>query len=591
MLGLSAVPLACGFDENGSLPVQAGGAAGSGGTAGAGGAGGTGGTAGAGGMGGTGGGGVMCAPGETRPCYSGPAATEGVGLCKAGTEVCGDNGMEWSTCEGQVVPASAENCSLPGDEDCNGLGDADEAVCCTPTFDDCTTPADEDCDGTAIAMCTGAPLGSFSPPGKISAPMDDTIFDVAVAPDGGYVIAGVIDGTLDNDFFTVSAGSAYVAKFDAAGVKQWERAYPATAYGVVRALDIDTGGNVILVGEFSGTIDFGGDDLTTPSPGADIFVVKLDAMGMHVWSKRFGTTSTQTAQGVAVNGDGNLFVTGYIRDDEFSFGGDSFNPGGNDDIYVVSFDADGTHRWSRAFITGGDQRAWSVAVTKDGHPVIVGQTSSNVNLGGSSNPGYGSNQDGIIAVYDKQDGAHLWSKFVGPSNDQNVNHVAIAPNGNVLVTGRFAGSVDFGSDSINVSGSTDTYFAEFNAADGAPVRGKRIGSTNTETRGIGVAADGAGHIILTGRYSGGMLDVDGQVLPAPNGTDAFVVKLAGTDLLPLWAKALGGAGNQFGWDLGIDEKGTVIVVGGFYTELELGNPLEKLTTMNGADLFSVRLAP
>ena len=46
--------------------------------------------------------------------------------------------------------------------------------------------------------------------------------------------------------------------------------------------------NVIVSGQFMGTIDFGGGPLTTSGPSADaIYLAKLDAAGNHVWSKRF----------------------------------------------------------------------------------------------------------------------------------------------------------------------------------------------------------------------------------------------------------------------------------------------------------------
>ena len=54
---------------------------------------------------------------STRPCYGGPANTEGVGQCRAGEQICGEPG--WGDCTGEVLPAE-EDCAAPGDEDCDG---------------------------------------------------------------------------------------------------------------------------------------------------------------------------------------------------------------------------------------------------------------------------------------------------------------------------------------------------------------------------------------------------------------------------------------------------------------------------------------
>ena len=64
----------------------------------------------------------ICMPGERRECYSGPAATKGVGLCVAGTQTCDATGMAWGTCTGEVVPRT-EDCTSPQDEDCDGRTD------------------------------------------------------------------------------------------------------------------------------------------------------------------------------------------------------------------------------------------------------------------------------------------------------------------------------------------------------------------------------------------------------------------------------------------------------------------------------------
>jgi|JI10StandDraft_1071094.scaffolds.fasta_scaffold37218_4 alpha-tubulin suppressor-like RCC1 family protein len=69
----------------------------------------------------TDGGGGECAPGATRSCFTGPAATRGVGPCRAGTQVC-DGAGGWPTaCAGETTPTS-EGCDGV-DNDCDGTVD------------------------------------------------------------------------------------------------------------------------------------------------------------------------------------------------------------------------------------------------------------------------------------------------------------------------------------------------------------------------------------------------------------------------------------------------------------------------------------
>ncbi len=61
---------------------------------------------------------AQCMPGSTQPCYTGPAGTEGVGICRAGTVTCDANGV-YGECVGQILPL-AETPDNGIDEDCDG---------------------------------------------------------------------------------------------------------------------------------------------------------------------------------------------------------------------------------------------------------------------------------------------------------------------------------------------------------------------------------------------------------------------------------------------------------------------------------------
>ncbi len=97
----------------------------------------------------------QCRPGDSRPCYEGPAGTAGVGACRMGAQRCVANptiGSTWGGCEMQTLPSS-EDCGDRVDNDCNGRLDCTDARCagaleCRPCmtggqrFTLSTTPAD-----------------------------------------------------------------------------------------------------------------------------------------------------------------------------------------------------------------------------------------------------------------------------------------------------------------------------------------------------------------------------------------------------------------------------------------------------------------
>lgn len=125
--------------------------------------------------------GGSCEPGTTQACYTGDPSTQGVGLCRGGTQSCGSD-RTWGECSGEVTP-SGETCGNNVDENCNGMVDEDIDAdgdgyttcgggdCCDATTDGCGDPAlvnpgafeaagnnvDDNCDGTvdnaAAANC------------------------------------------------------------------------------------------------------------------------------------------------------------------------------------------------------------------------------------------------------------------------------------------------------------------------------------------------------------------------------------------------------------------------------------------------------
>jgi hypothetical protein len=106
--------------------------------------------------------GCTCSPiNGTMTCYTGPASTENVGACKAGTATCMTTASSefpvWGACTGQTLPTS-EVCGDGVDNDCNGLTDCADPVCtgtpgCTNTSM-CYAPNEVGPDDTRCPMGT-----------------------------------------------------------------------------------------------------------------------------------------------------------------------------------------------------------------------------------------------------------------------------------------------------------------------------------------------------------------------------------------------------------------------------------------------------
>jgi hypothetical protein len=309
----------------------------------------------------------------------------------------------------------------------------------------------------------------------------------------------------------------FVAKFDAAGIHLWSQRFGFGGNQRGFSVATDASGNVIVTGYFEGSADFGGGSLVSAG-GYDLFVAKFNAAGTHLWSQRFGDASdTQYFPDVATDGSGNVIVTGYFQG-TVDFGGGALVSAGASDIFVARFDAAGTHVWSQRFGDADTQRAFSVAADGSGDFILAGDFFGTVDFGGGGLTSAGAN-DVFVARFDAA-GTHLWSRGFGDINSQYMGGVTVDGWGNAIVTGDFYGTVDFGGGALTSLG-LDVFVARFDAA-GNHLWSQRFGTFFSQY-GVDVAADDWGNVVATGYFQGTM-DFGGGPLTSAGGIDIFVAK-------------------------------------------------------------------
>lgn len=118
----------------------------------------------------------------------------------------------------------------------------------------------------------------------------------------------------------VANGDTYFASFDADSSHLWSSNHDVDAVG----LAINDAAECVMSGTVNGNVDFGGGNLPAAG-GRDIFVVKRNADGVHLWSKRFGDSADQGIAFTSVAADGSVFVFGRRGDGNIDFGGTPLN--------------------------------------------------------------------------------------------------------------------------------------------------------------------------------------------------------------------------------------------------------------------------
>lgn len=338
--------------------------------------------------------------------------------------------------------------------------------------------------------------------------------DVAIDGSGNVYLTGFFQGTVDFDpspniANLNSAGQRdfFIAKYNAAGQYLWAKAIGGGGHDHARSVEIDIAGNIFISGEFSNIVDFDpgvGFSLHNGQGDADVFVAKYDPQGNFIWAKSFGGTGIDNCRDMMLDNAGNIYLTGVFQ------GTADFDPNGS--ITAMS------------------------------------------SIG---------NLDTYILKLD-QFGNFLWVKSIQGPDNILANQFTFDQNGDILLVGEFQGVADF-DPSAGVSNQTSlgtfsAFFAKYDASNGSLIWVERIAGSGFE-RAKGVAVDVQDNIYITGVFRG-TVDFDNSAdhtyVTSAGDQDCFVVKYTPSGDF-LWANHVGGAGNDIGVDLEVDDYSNVFI--------------------------------
>ncbi len=468
---------------------------------------------------------------------------------------------------------------------CDGAGQCavcgDGVVQATESCDDYNQDACGSCNASCSGAGTGPPCGTHAWSKQFGDGADQVGRAIANDAQGNVLLTGALEGSADFGGGTLtSAGGtdAFVVKLDANGNHLWSKRFGDGAEQEGRAIAVDAAGNVLVAGNFSGSADFGGGALT--SAGAtDLFVVKLDGSGNHVWSKRFGDDKAQDLSGgMVVDAASNVLIGGDFRG-ALDFGGGALTSAGGHDLFMAKLGSDGQHVWSKRFGDGSDQYAKALGKDNSGAPIITGIFVGNLDFGGTVL----NNPSGWVIYAAKlgADGGHLWSKRFGNATPQGVAGDA---SGGTFIVGDFKDNTQFGGNTLNSAGSYDIFVVKLDA-NGAHLWSKSFGDPDSQLA-HDIAVDTKGNATFVGKLSGSV-DFGGGTLDG-NVSDIFVAKLQ-TSGGYLWSRRFAASMSQQALGVTSDNQDNVLFTGRAKGSVDFGGGL--LSSGGKEDVFVVKLAP
>jgi len=146
---------------------------------------------------------------------------------------------------------------------------------------------------------------------------------------------------------------------------------------IAQRVAVDTNGNTLVSGTFTGTVDLDpdvGQSLLTSAGGNDVFVAKYSAGNELLWARRFGGSGDDRANALAVNSSGTVYIGGRFEQTasfDPSVSAASLTSAGGPDAFIGSLDAAGAPQWIDAYGGRDFDEVNALGIQPDGNLVAA----------------------------------------------------------------------------------------------------------------------------------------------------------------------------------------------------------------------------
>lgn len=325
------------------------------------------------------------------------------------------------------------------------------------------------------------------------------------------------------------------------------------------ALDIasDAAGNSYVTGYFGSTLNFESGVTLASSGLSDVFLLKSDNNGQVLWAVKGGGSSDERANAVCTDNAGNVYITGYFQGTT-TFSGTPITSVGAQDVFVAKYNGAGVLQWVRRGGGTGADLGMGIAVDNAGNVIVTGEFRNTADFG-AINLTAGAT-DAFVTKYDPS-GTVLWAKKGGGPDNSRGMDVAVDASGNVYAMGQFSNDITF--DILQTNNIFNAiYLVKFTAA-GAEQWFRKIGGA-TSNIGYSVDVDAGANVYVTGDFTGSLVFFPntGSPLTNPYLNRIFVAKYSTSGNLE-WSRADGSDNELSSRRVTIGPNGEVYLGGWF----------------------------
>lgn len=343
---------------------------------------------------------------------------------------------------------------------------------------------------------------------------------------------------------------------------EWVLTAGGDKHDKTRGIAVDRDGNVFMTGEFTGVATFGDHRLTAVGE-MDFFAAKVSPAGHVLWARSAGGPGIDRGYAVATDDAGNCYVTGHFNSPELSFGDLRASSVGDYDIFVAKYAADGTLAWLKTGGGPGYDYGHGIAVTSTGAVVFTGAIVGEGSWDGG--PVGTAGPSHLFCASLATDGTTGWFVVATGGSGSRGSGIAADARGRCYVGGAAGASGGVAGRPFSGRGGEDPLVVCFAADGSVPWLFQGTGGTRASVHGI--AADSTGAVWAAGMFRE-EIRPGGHPTASAGEYDILFFHLDAEGRLR-WAKTGGGPGIDYGLGVVADERGNSFFCGSFRDAITL----------------------
>lgn len=288
---------------------------------------------------------------------------------------------------------------------------------------------------------------------------------------GFLFVTGSVSGMSNFDKSTsygFGLNDIFLAKYDTTGKILWVKNFGGGGNDEGSSLDIDSEGNLIMIGYYSDKTATFGPFSVKSFGGKDVFISKLTSEGEVIWVRRAGNAmmgdeaiSVKVDPNdniLVVGGAGNCYFEGQYTSDDIRF--ISY---GLDDAFLAKYDKDGIPLFVNRYGGRSSDKAFRVDCDNEGNIYVGGTFKDTVTFYNEVLGTIGS-RDEIFVLKTDPEGNILWAKSAGGSDHDYLNDMYVSENGEVFICGYLTSPTgSFMGVNFQINGTFDAYVSKINS--------------------------------------------------------------------------------------------------------------------------------